>query len=57
LTSGKDLKKIPATMNVSNATIPTEPAPINPAVFRVSLCPKRASTRKLKRGIAGMSAI
>jgi hypothetical protein len=56
-TWGNDLKNSKAIINVKRATIPIELAPINPVIFRVSLCPKRTSTRKLISGIAGISAI
>src|SRR5450759_1790291 len=57
LISGNDLKKPIAIMNVSTATIPIDPAPIIPATFRESLCPKIARMRKLKNGKAGIRAI
>jgi hypothetical protein len=57
LTSGSDLKKPMAIINVSMAIIPIDPAPIIPAIFRLSLWPKRASMRKLRKGMAGMIAI
>jgi hypothetical protein len=56
LTSGNDLKKPIAIINVSKAIIPIDPVPIIPAVFRGSLFPKRARMRKLRKGIAGMRA-
>jgi hypothetical protein len=57
LTSGNDLKNHIAIVNVSMATIPTDPAPIIPAIFRLSLCPNRASIRKLRKGMAGIRVI
>ena len=56
LTSGNELKKPIAIISVRMAIIPIDPAPIIPAIFRLSLCPKRASIRKLRKGIAGIRA-
>jgi hypothetical protein len=36
--------------------IPTDPAPIMPAILRDSLFPVRARMRKLRKGIIGMRA-
>ncbi len=57
LTSGNDLKKPIAIINVSMAAIPIDPAPIIPAILLDSLFPKRARMRKLRKGMAGMRAI
>jgi len=57
LTCGRLLKKRMATMIVRTAIKPIEPAPIIPATLRLSLCPKRARIRKLRKGIAGIRAI
>jgi hypothetical protein len=37
--------------------MPIDPAPIKPATFLDSLCPKRARMRKLRKGRAGIRAI
>jgi hypothetical protein len=55
--SGKALKKPIARINVRSAVIPIDPAPIKPAIFLLSLWPKRASMRKLRKGMAGIRAI
>jgi hypothetical protein len=57
LTSGSELKKRRAAMTVRIEIIQIDPAPIIPAIVRLSLAPERASTRKLRKGIAGISAI
>jgi hypothetical protein len=57
LTSGNDLKNPKAIINVRIAIIPIDPAPIIPAIFRLSLYPKRARMRKLRKGMAGIRAI
>jgi hypothetical protein len=57
LTSGRPLIKTIPRIKVNIAIRPIEPAPINPAAFLLSLCPKRTSMRKLRKGIAGIRAI
>jgi hypothetical protein len=56
-TPGNELKKATAVINVRMATIPIDPAPVIPAILRLSLRPKRARIRKLKKGIAGIRGI
>jgi hypothetical protein len=57
LISGNDLKNPIAIVIVRTEIIPIDPAPIIPAVFRLSLWPNRASMRKLRKGMAGIRGI
>jgi hypothetical protein len=57
LTPGNELKNKMAIIRVRIALIPTDPAPIIPAILRLNKCPNRARIKKLRNGIAGISAI
>jgi hypothetical protein len=55
--SGNDLRKPTPTINMRIVIIPIDPAPMILATFLDILCPRRARTRKLRKGMAGIRGI